>query len=161
MGNLCILDCAGPPFLRAAAPVNLAGHSKAEAYSYVPSRTLTGRLPQPRQEGSGRYPSQLREGNISVSVIMSCKDAACERVSNAWPHSLLAGVEVAIVFMQHAAKAKRHRALDRVLAFDIRKPFAVAGCSLFPFRGFVLPLVDSCRESGQRLEGIGPKSALR
>ena len=132
------------------AEAGVAGHGESEADGTVAEGALTLRLPETGEEGCGGNASELGDGDVAAGVIVAGKHAAGKRVFGAAPNALLAGVEVAVVFMQCATEAEGDGALNGVLALDIQEAFAVARSSLAPLWRLVLPLINSSGES--RLE---------
>jgi len=111
---MLVLDCSaqvGKKFLEHAEP-HVAPHRDAEAHSPIGGRTLTGGLPRSGQEGAGRHSTQLRNRDMATSIIRSREDSARNSVSYAGPEPPLSRIKVTGIFMQHAAKAECHCALD-------------------------------------------------
>ena len=99
-----LCDCASDirKELFGYAEADVAGHGDSEAVGAVSCGVCTGGLPRARQKCSGRHSSNLRDRDVPGAVIMASEDTARECVSGARPKAGLAGVEVAIVFVQNA-----------------------------------------------------------
>src|SRR3954468_23005541 len=79
---------------------------------------------------------------MPLAVVMARQNAAGEGVPGAAPDSLLSRPEVAVVFVQDARGAERHRALNCVLAHYVTEALAVTRRALLPFRRLVIALIN-------------------
>src|SRR5215469_1378437 len=116
-----------------------------EALRSIGGGGLAWRAPGPGQECSRSGSAYLREGKAAGTVVAPGENAALDGIPWARPECVLAGIEVAVVFVQGAAQAPGDGALNRVLPEDISVSLAVTGCALLPFLRLVFCLVDASR----------------